>query len=157
MPQDSSHPLQSRFQRYQQQKHGRHQNRLACVLCGTQLSLGLDAYNDHFRAEHAHVLESELAAGGDAAAIGRKYYRRSQDPQIAGYVLCSCSHHPRSRAIEAFSAGLPRMLSPRFRSVQLGGSSGVPRAVRSAAPPVAPRDEAHAGLAARCPHARACT
>lgn len=86
MPQDSSHPLQSRFRRYQQQRHGRHQDRLPCVLCGAQLSLGLEAYTDHFRAQHADVLERELASGGDATAIGRKYYRRSQDPPDAGYV-----------------------------------------------------------------------
>lgn len=80
MPQDSSHPLQSRYQRYQQQKHGRQQDRLSCVLCGVQLSLGLEAYTGHFQTAHSDILEAELAAGEDATAIGRKYYRRSQDP-----------------------------------------------------------------------------
>lgn len=84
MPQDSSHPLQSRFRRYQQQKHGRQQDRLPCVLCAAQLGLGLEAYAEHFRAKHADVLERESRSGEDAMAVARKYYRRSQNPPDAG-------------------------------------------------------------------------
>lgn len=84
MPQDSSHPLQSQFRRYQQQRHGRQQDRLPCVLCGVQLAQGLESYAEHFQAAHSGILESELAAGEDATAIARKYYRRSQNPPDAG-------------------------------------------------------------------------
>ncbi|KAL2108956.1 hypothetical protein VUR80DRAFT_3152 [Thermomyces stellatus] len=84
MPQDSSHPLQSRYRRYQQQRHGRQQDHVPCVLCGAQLALGLEVYTEHFQAAHGDILETELAAGGDATAIGRKYYRRSQNPPDPG-------------------------------------------------------------------------
>ncbi|SPN99845.1 uncharacterized protein DNG_02697 [Cephalotrichum gorgonifer] len=85
MPPQDSHPLQSRFRRYQQQQHGRHQDKVSCVLCRTQIDTGLERYTEHFKSVHAGVIESEQQSGQDPLDTARKYYRRSQNPLDAGH------------------------------------------------------------------------